>query len=42
MVEVAVIFGANHSTAQREMLEALNFEKALANVSDLISSTLFA
>lgn len=34
MVEVAVIFGANHSTAQKEMLDALNFEKALANVSD--------
>lgn len=32
-VDLAVIFGANRERAEKEMLDALNFEIALANVS---------
>lgn len=32
MVDIAKIFGANHTTVQHELLDTLNFEKKLANV----------
>lgn len=32
MVDVAVIFGANVTTAPYEILDVLNFERTLANV----------
>lgn len=32
MVDVAVIYGAERSRAERELLDSLNFEIALANV----------
>lgn len=33
MVDIAVIYGADRSRAQEELLDSLNFEIALANVS---------
>lgn len=33
MVDITVIFGANVTTAPYELLDVLNFERALANVS---------
>lgn len=33
MVDIAVIYGAERSRAERELLESLEFEMALANVS---------
>lgn len=41
MVELAVIYGAEWSRAKREMLQSLEFEIALANVSQFISFTSF-
>lgn len=35
MVDMAVIFGANVTTAPYELLDVLHFERALANVSSL-------
>lgn len=32
MVDIAIIFGANVTTAPYELLDVLNFERALANV----------
>lgn len=40
MVDMAVIYGADKSRAERELLDSLNFEIALANVSSLMSYTL--
>lgn len=36
MVDTAVIFGANVTTAPYEILEVLNFEQTLANVRSLL------
>lgn len=33
MVDVAVIYGADRKAAEKELLDSLNFEMALANVS---------
>lgn len=33
MVDMAVLFGAEKSRAETEMLDSINFEIALANVS---------
>lgn len=33
MVDMAVLFGADKEKAKKEMLDSLNFEMALANVS---------
>lgn len=38
MVESAVMLGANRSTAEEEMLEALKFETILANVSQILTA----
>jgi predicted metalloendopeptidase len=38
MVESAIILGANRTTAEEQMLEALKFETVLANVTKFISS----
>lgn len=35
MVDMTIIFGANVSTAPYELLEVLNLERALANVSQI-------
>lgn len=35
MVDMAVIYGADRSRAERELMDSLNFEMALANVSNL-------
>lgn len=35
MVDIAVLFGANKEVAEKELLESLNFEIKLANVSTL-------
>ena len=32
-VDIAVIFGADRKTAEKDMLDALNFEITMANVS---------
>lgn len=37
MVDIAVIYGADHDTAEKELMDALNFEMALANVNKEIS-----
>lgn len=34
MVDISIIFGANITTAPLEMLDVLNFERSLANVSN--------
>lgn len=36
-VDMAVLYGADQQRAEKEMLEAFNFEVGLANVSSLIS-----
>lgn len=36
MVDMAVIFGANVTTAPYELLETVNFERALANVRAIL------
>lgn len=33
MVDVAVIYGADRNAAQKELMDSLNFEMALANVN---------
>lgn len=33
MVDIAVIYGADRSRAERELMESLEFEMKLANVS---------
>lgn len=35
MVDMAVIYGADRSRAERELMDSLNFEIALANVSEM-------
>lgn len=35
MVDMAVIYGASRSNAERELMESLEFEIALANVNSL-------
>lgn len=40
MVDVAVIYGADRKAAKEELMEALNFEMKLANVSQLNFSTM--
>lgn len=32
MVDVAVIYGADRNAAEKQLMDALNFEMALANV----------
>lgn len=39
MVDMAVIYGADRSRAERELMDSLNFEMALANVSNSRHST---
>lgn len=34
MVDMAVIYGADRTRAERELMDSLNFEIALANVSE--------
>lgn len=41
MTDISVIFGANVTTAPYEMLDVLNFERALANVSIKFKTILF-
>lgn len=36
MVDMAVIYGANRKRAEREVMESLEFEMKLANVSIII------
>lgn len=36
MVDMSVIFGADRSRAERELLDSLNFEIALANVNAIV------
>lgn len=40
MVDNAVIFGANRTKAREELLQSLEFETKLANVSDVLVSFL--
>lgn len=38
MVDMAVIYGADKARAERELLDSLNFEIALANVSKIVET----
>ena len=40
-VDMAVIYGADRERAEQELLEALDFQIALANVSGMISKIVF-
>ena len=39
MVKAAVFLGANEATAERELIESLEFERTLANVNIPITSS---